>query len=303
MYFDGHFHYAVCANRSVFDVSSIRCDDFRRCDSYDNCENNVELGYNSVQGIKENGNELKINVLEEKNWRGLSCAHSIDEWNIQCQGALELKGSIFQAFGIHPQIVGNCDIESCKDFLLGLAEQGKLDAIGEAGFDFFTEDFKATRELQENVWAFQLETAIRYGLPLVVHCRKGNELLFRDVAKLKKVPAVLFHSFMGSFVEASSLIKKGINCFFSFGKQLMNNNKKVIDCVKNLPIENLLMETDSPFQTLKGEENTFLSDIVRIYNGAYKLRYGGEGDICSYEHFDEFLGKLEENSRKLLLFI
>lgn len=260
MFFDAHFHYAVCVQRNVFDI----------------CRES------------ENKYDLKLD-----SWKGLSCAHSPDEWIIQENS----PDSVFSSFGIHPQIVGNIDVDFYKDFLLGLIKDNKLNGIGEAGFDFFTEDFKATRDIQEDVWKFQLELAIKYSLPLIVHCRKGNELLFRDAYKLKKVPVVLFHSFMGSFVEASSLIKRGINCFFSFGKQVMNNNKKVIDCVKNLPIKNLLMETDGPFQTLKGEDNTFPSDIVKVYNAVYKLRCDNDNTDLSYE---EFCLKLEENSHRFI---
>ena len=122
------------------------------------------------------------------------------------------------------------------------------------------------------MWNIQLELAEQYKMPLVVHCRKANEKLFEYAPRLKKLPAVLFHSFMGSLVEANSLIGRGINCFFSFGKQMLNGNKKVIECLQKLPLENLLLETDAPFQTLKGEEFTRAEEIERVYEAAAGLR-------------------------------
>ena len=77
---------------------------------------------------------------------------------------------------------------------------------------------------------------------------------------------------MGPPVEAQSLLRHGINGYFSFGKQLMNNNKKAIACAKELPDEVLLTETDAPFQTLKGEVHTTLKDIQRVYVTFCKIR-------------------------------
>ena len=118
----------------------------------------------------------------------------------------------------------------------------------------------------------QLELALKYNKPLVVHARKANEKLFEYSKQLKKLPAVLFHSFMGPAHEAESLLVRGINAYFSFGKQIMNNNKKVLDCVQNLPLQNLLLETDAPFQFLKGEKFTRLEDIKKIYEAFFGLR-------------------------------
>ena len=128
---------------------------------------------------------------------------------------------------------------------------------------------------------------------MIVHCRKANEKLFEYSKKLKLVPAVLFHSFMGTPVEALSLCRRGINAYFSFGKQLMNNNKKTIACMSELPLEKLLCETEAPFQFLKGEPRTNISDIKTIYQAAFALR-----NDCS--NFEDFQKQLEKNYYQLL---
>ena len=247
LYCDAHFHYAVCKSKD--------------------CEPDLNVS-----------------------WPSLSCAHSIEEWKIQEEAALPVK----KAFGLHPQACTDKDFDLNKnaDFLEGLLKKRKafllekslegdkaaffdgkhISAIGEAGFDYFTQDFKEKKALQEEMWNIQLELAEEYNMPMVIHCRKANEKLFEYACRLKKLPAVLFHSFMGSPVEASSLIKRGITCCFSFGKQMLNGNKKVIDCVRLLPVENLLLETDAPFQTLKGEAFTRAGEIERVYYAAAKIR-------------------------------
>ena len=87
---------------------------------------------------------------------------------------------------------------------------------------------------------------------------------------------VLFHSFMGPPVEALSLLNRGINGYFSFGKQLLNCNKKAIACVRELPSNRILAETDAPFQTLKGEKYTAPSEIVRVYQAMDCFAFGSQ---------------------------
>ena len=172
--------------------------------------------------------------------------------------------SFLLAYGLHPQNAGNEPIKKSADFLENLAENKKIIAIGEAGFDYFNDDFKSHKKVQDEIWNIQLDLALKYNLPLVVHCRKANEKLFEYSKKLAKLPEVLFHSFMGSPVEGKSLLRKGINGYFSFGKQIFNNNKKVIACVKELPEDRVLGETDAPYQFLKGEKYTRPGEIVKI---------------------------------------
>ena len=231
-------------------------------------------------------------------WKACSCAHSFSEWEVQKKA----PSNVIKAFGLHPQLCTepDFDLKSYADFLEGLlcgreealanGEEPLLKAIGEAGFDYFTPAFKEKRALQEEMWNLQLDLAESYKVPLIIHCRKANEKLFEYAPRLKKLPFVLFHSFMGSVVEANSLIGRGINCAFSFGKQIKNGNKKVIECVQKLPLENLLLETDAPFQTLKGESFTKADEIALVYEAASALR-----DI----NIEELKHQLAENFRNL----
>jgi TatD DNase family protein len=77
---------------------------------------------------------------------------------------------------------------------------------------------------------------------------------------------------MGPPAEAESLLDRGINAYFSFGKQVLNGNKKVIACVRELPGERVLAETDAPFQYLKNEQYTSLSDIEKIISEIARLK-------------------------------
>ncbi len=206
-------------------------------------------------------------------WSGISCAHSKEEFEIQ----KDAPSCVIQAYGMHPQNAAKENIKESTAFLEELLSKNLISFIGEAGFDFFTDEFKAAASLQEEIWNIQLELALKYNKGLVVHCRKANHKLFEYSKQLSRLPEVLFHSFMGPATEAQSLLEKGINGYFSFGKQVMNGNKKVISCVKDLPWERVLIETDAPFQYLKGEKYTNLSDIKIITQKMFDLKNFGCG--------------------------
>ena len=182
----------------------------------------------------------------------------------------------FFSYGFHPQIVTPSylknDFPTELSYLENLLSEKKIVAIGECGFDFFTPEFKATAKEQEIVFNEQLKLAQKYGVPLVLHLRKSIEKIFSYSGELKKLPSVIFHSFPGTFREADSLKKRGINAFFSFGKPILNGKKSAIACVEKLPLQNLLFETDAPYQTLKGEKETLPGDIKKAYQRACELR-------------------------------
>lgn len=243
VFFDAHFHYSNCIQKNIINEFSL-----------------------------QNNSDNKINYF------GISCALTKEEFFIQ-----EKSGkNIFNAYAVHPQNAAECNIDMQKEFIEELIINKKICAVGECGFDFYTPELKSTADMQNDVFLMQLELAEKYNLPIIIHCRKANERLFALSNKLKKLPAVLFHSFMGNSIEAQSLLKQGINAYFSFGKQIINGNKKVIDCVKNLPMEKLLFETDSPYQFLKGEEFTAPQEIESVYKSAFFLREDSDLDFGSF---------------------
>lgn len=218
--------------------------------------------------------------VEDNRITGCVSCHSKEDFDAVPEGFIK-------SFGIHPQ---NPEI-ALLDVLEKLVSEDKLHAIGETGFDFFTEEFKSKEDLQKKVFEAQLDIALSKGLPLVIHSRKANDRVFYYSKELRKLPGVLFHSFMGSLVEAESFQNRGINAFFSFGKQIFNNNKKVIQIVQGISLGSLLLETDAPYQFLKNEKKTFTSEIKKVYEGAYNLR-----QAKSYkENFEDFTKEIKKN--------
>lgn len=199
---------------------------------------------------------------------GASCAHSIEEFARQEELVRRSGGSLLPLFGMHPQM----PLTENAAFMEDLLKTGRIIGIGETGFDLFTPEFKANLDAQEKAWHISLDMAARYAVPVVVHDRKALDLIFRDADKLKALPAVIFHSFAFGPREAQSILNHGLNAWFSFAKQILNGNKKSRACVQELPLDRLLLETDAPYQTLRGEQATSPREIRRVYAEAALIR-------------------------------
>ena len=174
----------------------------------------------------------------------------------------------YYSFGIHPQAPCIDELQ----FLENLLRKKEIIAIGECGFDLFNETYKASISFQKIVWEAQLELAIKYQVPLVIHCRKALHLIFSYEKILKKINAVIFHGWAGSVGEASSLLKKGVNAYFCIGKALLRGQKSQIEMAKSFDISRILTETDAPYMSLKGETFSSLTDIAEVVNRISNLR-------------------------------
>jgi TatD DNase family protein len=163
-------------------------------------------------------------------------------------------------------------LNSHLNILNNLARDGKLSAIGECGFDLYSETYKETELMQDVIFAAHLETALTYGLPLVLHVRQAMHKIFTFTKELAKCKAVVFHTWPGSFEEANSLMQRGVNAYFSFGNVIMLNHKKSIKCCALLPENRLLTETDAPYAPQRGENYSSWKDLPLILETAARLR-------------------------------
>jgi TatD DNase family protein len=213
----------------------------------------------------------------EQSAPGCLCAsaHFPEEFAVQEMLVQRHPQRIVSCYGVHPQMPKAENLI----FLEKLLKENRIQAVGEMGFDLFTPEYAARIHEQEAVWKAQLHLAQEYQKTAVIHCRKGMDRLFRDARELKKLPQAVFHSWPGSPVEAESLLKRGINCFFSLGKGILNGNKRMIQSAARLPIERLLTETDAPWQTLKGEEATPPQDIEKVTAALAVIRGMDEGEL------------------------
>ncbi|HNW82079.1 MAG TPA: TatD family hydrolase [bacterium] len=176
----------------------------------------------------------------------------------------ELKGSrsgrIYISYGVHPFSLDPEELEILKN----LVSERKIDAIGEIGLDRYSAEQKKSFERQLEFFEIQLKIAESAGLPAVFHLRKSMQEFFTFSKEISYLKAVVFHSYSGTASEARSVLSRGINAFFSFGTPILNGHIKAIAAVSEIPLENILIETDAPYQPLKNKEWTSAVEIELI---------------------------------------
>jgi TatD DNase family protein len=199
---------------------------------------------------------------------------------IRAQAEKDGTPPVLLCFAVHPQlpagggegeITGRIEKELLP-LLETLSRGGRLDAVGETGFDLYNDTYRATEKIQDEIFAFHLEAALRYGLPLVLHARRAMHKIFARIGELKKAAAVIFHSWPGTLGEGEGLLRRGVDAYFSFGAPVLSNRKETRRCCALLPAERLLLETDAPYQPPRGKTFSSWQDLPLICRGAADLR-------------------------------
>jgi TatD DNase family protein len=213
-------------------------------------------------------------------WGGEECAaHEAMAAAARREGA----APVFVCFALHPQLPAGIPATGGGEgrtglfreglvLLEALAGEGRLAAVGETGFDLYDPVFRETEKSQDELFMAHLETARRYGLPLVLHVRRAMHKVFARTRELSALPAVIFHSWPGAPAEGFSLLRRGINAFFSFGTPLLLNHKNALRSCAVFPPDRLLLETDAPWQPLRGAPFSRWADLSAILSAAAALR-------------------------------
>ena len=172
--------------------------------------------------------------------------------------AIELAGAdaaIFAAVGVHPNEALSWQADSI-DILHHLAIHPKVVAIGEIGLDYYRDC--APKELQARIFREQLNLAADLGLPVVIHSRQAMEdtleilvswqqAMIASGSVLYEHPGVL-HSFSGLLDEAQRAIQANFLIGVT-GPVTYPNAHELRKTISSLDLEDLLIETDSPFLT------------------------------------------------------
>ena len=151
---------------------------------------------------------------------------------------------IYAAVGVHPQ-----DVEGMNDNVISMladfAREPKVVAIGEIGLDYHYDD--VPKPLQKHWFARQILLARELKLPIIIHDRESHEDILKIVKKenAKEVGGV-FHCFSGSVEMAREVLDN--NFYISIGGvATFKNAKKIVDVIRAIPSDRILIETDSPY--------------------------------------------------------
>lgn len=164
----------------------------------------------------------------------------------KCVELAEKYEIIYAGVGVHPHEAGGVE-ENYIHTLESLAGREKVVAIGEIGLDYHY-DF-SPRDIQRERFAEQIGLASKLGLPIIVHDRESHQ----DVLDILKGSGDLsmggvMHCYSGSWEMAKIFL--GLGFYLSLGGALtFKNAKRPLEIAKNMPMDRLLIETDSPYMT------------------------------------------------------
>ena len=167
---------------------------------------------------------------------------------------------VYAAVGVHPENCGDWE-DGFLPELRQLAAKAKVRAIGEIGLDYYWEE-NPSRALQQNVFRWQMELADSLGLPVIVHDREAHGDSLDIVREFPHVRGV-FHCYSGSVEMARELVKRGWMISFT-GVLTYKNARKAVEVAREIPLEHLMIETDSPYMApvpCRGRRND--STLVR----------------------------------------
>lgn len=168
---------------------------------------------------------------------------------------------VYAAVGVHPEECGGWtggELEALRE----LARHPKVRAIGEIGLDYYWEE-NPPRALQREVLHAQLELAEELKLPVIIHDREAHGDCLEIVRAHPGVSGV-YHCYSGSLEDAKVLVKLGWMLSFT-GSITFKNARKAPEIIAWLPMERIMVETDSPYLTpvpYRGKRND--SGYVRL---------------------------------------
>lgn len=229
-------------------------------------------------------NHLEDIIFEaEKNNIKYFLQGGIDPLDWQKQISLQRKfgKKIGLCFGLHPYFISSHSEDECEEALDELAQvivskDYLVPAIGEMGLDFRPHIVQNSMDRQLNFFSQQLEFAQALSKPVVLHVVQAHMEALRVIdfygqgLKQSLSQMGLIHAFNGSWTIAQEYIQRGF--FISIGGKLMQpGNVKLEQVIREIPVNRLLIETDSPDQGPVGTEYQTINRPLSLLIVAQKI--------------------------------
>ena len=235
--FDGNFRYLTCSGSGVFSV-----------EEGDRSKLLEEMKNSNIEAVVEPAVDL------DSNRRILETAERYPLY-------------VFPAVGLHPTRTWK---EKWKDrtVLKELSKRPNVAAIGETGLDFHYPRREQHR-LRQLLWfVYQILLAHRRSLPLILHIRDADRMALAVLRLFRPfLHGGAAHCFQGNVKTANAFIRLGF--FLGIGGVLLQDNAAAAELcytVKNVPIEKILLETDSPYVHPASEETSNAKKRAKIRN-------------------------------------
>jgi len=162
---------------------------------------------------------------------------------------------IYGTYGIHPHETENNQVNK-QSIIKAVKENNKIIGIGETGLDFFYNHSNKDRQIIS--FKAHIEASIELNRPIIIHSRNAEKETF-DILNYYRSDnlKILMHCFTGSLGFSKKLITLG-SFFSASGIITFKNSTDLQNTFKTIPLEKLLIETDSPFLApipMRGKKN------------------------------------------------
>ena len=174
--------------------------------------------------------------------------------------------------GLHPCSVKDNYLEELSH-VENVLKNHAIVAIGEIGIDLYWD--KSTLNIQKKAFVSQIRLAKDLNLPIVIHCRNAFDEIFEVLEKEKSENLRgIFHCFSGNYEQALKAIS--FNMKLGIGGVVTFKNGKIDKFLKKIPLDNLVLETDSPYLAPppfrgKRNESSYLSIIIDKLTEVYEI--------------------------------
>ncbi len=159
----------------------------------------------------------------------------------ECIALSKKYNNVYASVGIHPHDAEEAPIDFVKR-IYDYFELGSLIAVGEIGLDYFRNI--SDPEIQKNVFRTQMEIAQELNKPIIFHNRDADADMISILSEFPNVNGVA-HCFSSDLETARRFIELGY--FISFSGNLTFKNSHLPEIARQLPLDRLLVETDSPY--------------------------------------------------------
>lgn len=158
---------------------------------------------------------------------------------------------VYGALGIQPEYAMDASEEDFK-FIEEHINDDRILAVGEIGLDYH---YDIDKDRQKEVFKRQLDIAYKYNKPVIVHSRECIQDTY-DILKMSNVEGIM-HCYSGSVEMAREFIKIGFYLGIG-GVSTFKNASRLVDVIKEIPMEYIVLETDSPYlspEPYRGKRN------------------------------------------------
>ena len=239
------------------------------------------------EAFNEDRDEL-LSSMASKGVGDIVCAAASWDSLVKIKKMCEKYPFLHPTYGIHPENVEDLT-EDRKPVLEEYIKSGAPVAIGEIGLDYYYDD--STKDIQKEIFIYQLELAKKFDLPVIVHSREATMDTLNIIKEHTPDKKGVIHCFSSSLEIAKEYVKMGFYIGVG-GVVTFKNSKTLKEVTADIPLSSILIETDCPYLApvpFRGKRNdssllTYVAEEIASLKGVTP---------------EEVIKETEQNARKL----